>query len=145
MGSTATQLPPTATAEDGPTDFAYRAARSALPFAKGLAGECARIVSHLRRGDDRLALSALTDLLEEAGHFLQFLILIEEFVDGPDIPLTDYRTRLTRGIEGIGPALAHQDLVEVADAIDEDLRAMLSEYAQFDAAIQRALHPDHDQ
>lgn len=143
MGSPATPLPAPSPREDTPVDFAYRAAQSALPFATGLGNECARIVAQLRRGDDRLALSALTDILEEVGHFLQFLILIEEFVDGPQIPLASYRQRLTAGIEGIGPSLAHQDLVEVADAIDEDLRALLAEYAQFDAAIQECLRPDN--
>jgi len=97
----------------------------------------------LRAGRDAEALTSLGSLAEELEYFLRFLVLIHDFVDAVDpqasANVRDYRTRLLGIVESIEPALSEIDLVEVADALEDDLIPTLAEYRDFDDAVMLAV------
>lgn len=124
-------------------EIALRAARSALPFADLLAGRYADIVAQLRGGQDDRALIALGDSTADLEDFLAFLVLIADMVADQDArggrALGEYRDRLVGILEALQPALGHVDLVEVADALEDDLIPSLRDYRALDASVQSAL------
>ncbi len=126
-------------------EIALRAARSALPFADLLAGRYVDIVANLRSGHDERALIALGDSTADLEDFLAFLVLIVDMVSEQDPrggrAIRDYRERLVGILEALQPALGHVDLVEVADALEDDLIPSLRDYRALDASVQSALAP----
>lgn len=123
--------------------FARRAATNALPYVDELAGRYADIASSLRDGRDAEALTALGDSTHDLEHFLAFLVLIQDSVAATDpassLAVRDFHEHLVGIIEGLQPALGHADLVEVADALEDDLVPSLREYRTLDTNIQSAL------
>jgi hypothetical protein len=124
--------------------LARRTAETAVPFADQLAARCGAIAASLRRGEDHSALSALADATEDLEHFLKFLVLICDYVDPMDASASThvrtYRQQLIEVVESLQPSLGHLDLVEVADALEDDLVPMLRDYRQVDEGVQAALH-----
>lgn len=124
-------------------EFARKAASCALPYADTLAGRYATIASSLRDGHDRDALADLGESTDDLEHFLTFLVLIQDAVGEVDPPsaiaLRDYHEHIVGIIEGLQPALGYADLVEVADALEDDLVPSLREYRSIDTCVQSAL------
>jgi hypothetical protein len=123
--------------------IARKAAANAGPYVNHLVGQYNRVCSDLRSGRDTDALRALGALTEDLETFLKFLVLINDYVSAVDPraskTVSSYRERLLGVIESIEPALADVDLVEVADAIEDDLVPALAEYHQFDAVVRRTI------
>lgn len=127
---------------DAEIEAARNAASSAAPFAHTLAERCRGIARGLRQGQDQVALETLGDLSEDLEHFLKFLILVSDYFPQDSVAkdaVYAYKTRLLAVVEGIQPALSHMDLVEVADAVQEDLVVALQDYQQLDEQVQEAL------
>ncbi len=124
-------------------EFARRAASTAMPYADALAGRYASIASSLRDGHDDLALAALGASTDDLEHFLAFLVLVQDAVEagepGSGVAVRDYHEHIVGILEGLQPALGHADLVEVADALEDDLVPSLREYRALDTTIQSAL------
>jgi hypothetical protein len=122
---------------------ARRAATAALPYADGLAGRYAAIASDLRDGRDVDALQALGESTEDLEHFLAFLVLVQDAVaandPGGSLAVRDYHEHIVGILEGLQPALGYADLVEVADALEDDLVPSLREYRALDTNVQSAL------
>jgi hypothetical protein len=123
--------------------LARRTAETAVPFADQLAARCGAIAASLRRGEDHSALSALAEATDDLEHFLKFLVLICDYLDPMDTTVSShvrrYRQQLFEIVESLQPSLGHADLVEVADALEDDLVATLRDYRQIDDAVQSAL------
>ncbi len=123
--------------------FAQRAATTALPYADALAGRYAAIATSLRDGRDNEALVALGDSTDDLEHFLAFLVLIQDAVaandPGGEVAVRDYHEHIVGILEGLQPALGYADLVEVADALEDDLVPSLRDYRALDTNIQSAL------
>ena len=123
--------------------LARRTAETAVPFADQLAARCSAIAASLRRGEDHSALCALAEATDDLEHFLKFLVLICDYLDPMDTTVSShvrrYRQQLFEIVESLQPSLGHADLVEVADALEDDLVAMLRDYRQIDDAVQSAL------
>lgn len=123
--------------------FARRAASSAMPYAEGLAGRYTAIAHSLRDGHDAEALEALGDSTEDLEHFLAFLVLVQDAVaandPGSSVAVRDYHEHIVGILEGLQPALGYADLVEVADALEDDLVPSLREYRALDTNVQSAL------
>lgn len=123
--------------------FAQRAASTALPYADDLAARYAAIASSLRDGRDNEALVALGDSTDDLEHFLAFLVLIQDCVaandPGSSVAVRDYHEHIVGIIEGLQPALGYADLVEVADALEDDLVPSLRDYRALDPNVQSAL------
>jgi len=119
--------------------MARSAARTAGPFLNHLSGRYRDIVAGLRNGRDAEALLSLSETADDLEHFIRFLVLIDDFVEPADpqasTEVRDYRNRILRVVESIEPALGDVDLVEVADALEDDLIPTLGEYRRFDDAI----------
>lgn len=122
---------------------ARNAARTARPFVDHLSGRYRQVIEGLRNGRDAEALLSLSDLADDLEHFFRFLILIHEFVDAADpqasANVLDYQNRLLGVVESIEPALGDVDLVEVADALEDDLIPTLTEYRNFDQSVLLAI------
>jgi hypothetical protein len=123
--------------------YAQRAASAALPYADALAGRYAGIATSLRDGRDNEALADLGASTDDLEAFLAFLVLIQDCVATNDLPrsvaVRDYHEHLVEILEGLQPALGHADLVEVADALEDDLVPSLREYRALDSHVQTAL------
>lgn len=123
--------------------FARKAATCAMPYADELAGRYASIACSLRDGRDRDALADLGASTDDLEHFLTFLVLIQDVVGEVDPPsavaVRDYHEHIVGIIEGLQPALGYADLVEVADALEDDLVPSLREYRSIDTCVQSAL------
>jgi hypothetical protein len=123
--------------------FAQRAASAALPYADALAGRYASIAHALRDGHDNEALAELGASTHDLEAFLAFLVLIQDCVatNDPDssIAVRDYHEQIVGILEGLQPALGHADLVEVADALEDDLVPSLRDYRALDTTVQTAL------
>lgn len=126
-----------------PQVIARSAARTAGPFVEHLSGRYRAVVEGLRTGRDAEALTSLGNLADELEHFLRFLVLIHDFVESADprasANVLDYRSRLLGVVESIEPALSEIDLVEVADALEDDLIPTLAAYRDFDDAVMHAV------
>lgn len=124
---------------------ARSAAESAPSFVDVLCARYSSIADHLRRGNDADALMDLGASTEELHSFLEFLILTGECMRplDPDAAtaLATYQDRLVETLESIQPALGHRDLVEVADALEDDLVPVLQEYRGLDDVVRDALTP----
>jgi hypothetical protein len=134
----------TEAASPDPVVLAQDAAETALPFADHLAKRCALIAEALRQGQDDDALHDLGITTSDLQDFLTFLTLMIEIAGdlGQHTAsglIEGYRDRLVKVLETISPALEEVDLVEVADAIDDDLVPSLEEYRDVDDTIQDAL------
>lgn len=125
--------------ERDPQEVARSAARTARPFVDHLSGRYRHVIEGLRNGRDAEALLSLSNLADDLEHFIRFLVLIHDFVDAADpqasANVRDYRNRLLGVVESIEPALGDIDLVEVADALEDDLIPTLTEYRRFDNAV----------
>lgn len=123
--------------------FAQRAASAALPYVDALAGRYAGIATSLRDGHDNEALAELGASTHDLEAFLAFLVLIQDCVAANDPPgsiaVRDYHEHLVGILEGLQPALGHADLVEVADALEDDLVPSLRDYRALDTNVQTAL------
>jgi len=131
---------------EAPVDLqviAREAAEGAGPFLHVLVGRYGQVVDGLRSGRDQQALHTLAALVDELEHFVRFLVLIQDQValvdTGTSKALNTYRHKLLRIIESIEPALADVDLVEVADALEDDLLPALHAYANIDGAVRAAV------
>lgn len=128
--------------DDG-TAFAISAARQVEPFLAQLIAKYDEVVAQLRRGKDSDALLTLGELTDDLEYFLKFLVLVHDYVEAVDAPASiavrTYRERLLSVIESIEPALGDSDLVEVADALEDDLVPALAAYSKLDAAVKQAL------
>jgi hypothetical protein len=124
-------------------EFARKAASCALPYVDTLAGRYAAIASSLRDGHDKDALAELGASTDDLEHFLAFLVLIQDAVGEVDPPsavaLRDYHEHIVGILEGLQPALGYADLVEVADALEDDLVPSLRDYRSIDTSVQSAL------
>ena len=107
---------------------------SALPFAGVLIGRFNKMIEGLRRGEDSDALAGLGDSAKDLEQFLTFIVLVAEILEntspGTFQQLTTFRERLLGAIEGLHPALADLDLVEVADTLEQDVVQSLSSYQE---------------
>jgi hypothetical protein len=125
--------------------LARRTAETAVPFANHIATRCSAIASGLRRGDDQAALAGLADASDDLEHFLKFLVLICDYTDAMDASASTevrtYREQLMEIVESLQPSLGHIDLVEVADALEDDLVPALRDYRRVDDLVQVALRP----
>jgi hypothetical protein len=123
--------------------LAQRTAETAVPFADQLAARYGAIAESLRRGEDNAALCALGEASDDLECFLKFLVLICDYVDPMDATASNhvrtYQQQLIEVVESLQPSLGHADLVEVADALEDDLAPMLRDYRQVDDGVQRAL------
>ena len=132
---------------DNPTSeavrLAQRTAETAVPFADQLATRYGAIAASLRRGEDHAALSALGEASDDLEHFLKFLVLICDYVDPMDAAASNhirtYQQQLIEVVESLQPSLGHVDLVEVADALEDDLAPMLRDYRQVDDGVRASL------
>ncbi len=138
-----TAPPPTSNAAEQ-AQAARSAASSAVPYAQILAQRSAKVARGLRRGQDQIALETLAGLSEDLEHFLKFLVLIVDYFpehDASSTAIKDYKSRVLTIVEELQPSLADLDLVEVADAVEDDLVPALEDYQKLDALVQRALTP----
>lgn len=124
-------------------DLACHAAGSAAHFAVHLADRYQRIVDSLRSGSDEAALTDFDASTHDLESFLQYLILVNEYVDRvtPNVSaeLLALKDRILNAVEGLEPSLGDIDLVEVADALEDDLVPSLHGYADLDPAVRDAL------
>ncbi|MEE9384446.1 MAG: hypothetical protein V3V08_13665 [Nannocystaceae bacterium] len=128
---------------DDPLKIAQSAAENAAAFADLLATRLADVAGALRNGEDAPALNTLGESTDDLEQFLTFLVLTSEMLDkcspATSTGLRDYRERLMKVLETLGPALQDMDLVEVADTLEHDVVSSLGEYRDLDDQVQSAL------
>ncbi len=123
--------------------LAREAASQAAAFAERLAAIYETIAAGIRAGQDVDALDVLAQSVDEMEYFLQFLILVGDHLgDNTTVleKLQGYREELVEILEGLQPALGHVDLVEIADALEDDLVPSLRLYEEeLNASIMAAI------
>lgn len=123
--------------------LARQAAAQVHQFLAHLIREYQSVVEALHAGAESQGMAKLARLTDDLEHFLQFQILIHDYVNVTDSSIANaidqYRAKLIAIISGIEPALADLDMIEIADALEDDLLPALRNYERLDAPVQRAL------
>lgn len=124
-------------------DIARSAAESAAPYAELLANNFTGMAELLRNGEDSEALTALGKGAEDLEHFMTFLVMVGDMIEGsaPDTSanVETYRKRLLNVFGTLEPALNELDLVEVADTLEHDLANSLNQYKDLHPSVEVAL------
>ena len=124
-------------------ELAYRTAMTAGPVADSLAGDVLEIAYSMRHGELARALEALEVSSDRLGRFLTFLVIASEILStsNPSLGavLGDYNRRLLSIVHTIESALAEQDMVGLALALEHGLGRNLGEYQRYAADVRRSI------